>query len=117
MKDVPRCFSLVKTRSGTFRESSIVTGGGGAPLYEQVGEGPYSHSQYFGSVHHCVSIAIDGGTLTGVGVQPDGTQFDPFTLHKPMMGDHSFHLPLVLRNEYVAGSTLIPPITSTVTLP
>ena len=87
----------------------VVTGGGGAPLRGQVGDGPYS--QYFASVHHCVSIAVDGGTLTVAGVQPDGTLFDPFTLY-----DLSFHLPLVLRGPG-GGSTLFPPPPLTVETP
>ncbi len=81
----------------------IVTGGGGAPLYEQETDNPYS--VYFASVHHCVSVSIDGHTLTGIGVKPDGRQFDPFTLRKP----YSLYLPLVLR-QHIAGSALLPTV-------
>jgi hypothetical protein len=85
----------------------IVTGGGGAPLYDQVSSNPYS--VYFTRTYHCVSGSIDGGTLVSTGVRPDGTQFDSFTLHKPLVGDYSFYLPLILREHHTTGSTLFPP--------
>jgi predicted phosphodiesterase len=85
----------------------IVTGGGGAPLYEQENSNPYS--VYFASIHHCVSISINDRTLTSVGVEPNGTQFDPFTLHKPIPLDHLSYLPLVL-HQHTGGSTLFPPV-------
>ncbi len=80
----------------------IVTGGGGAPLYEQENSNPYS--VYFSSVHHGVSISINDRTLSGVGVQADGTQFDAFTLRKPVM----VYLPLLVQQHI--GSTLLPPV-------
>jgi hypothetical protein len=56
----------------------IVTGGGGAPLYTEVNESPDSF--YFASVHHFVQITLSGGTLHGVAIEPDGTEFDHFTI-------------------------------------
>ena len=61
----------------------IVNGGGGGTLRDPAHYNPYS--VYFAKTNHCVSITIDGNTLTGVGVQPDGTQFDPFTIIKPFV--------------------------------
>ncbi len=81
----------------------IVTGGGGAPLRGQGHANPYS--VYFGSVHHCVSITINDRTLTSVGVEANGTQFDMFTLYKPVV----LYLPLVM-HQYITGSTLLPPV-------
>ncbi|MCP4541109.1 MAG: metallophosphoesterase family protein [Chloroflexi bacterium] len=86
----------------------VVTGGGGAPLYEQEESNPYS--VYFASVNHCVSISINANTLTGVGVEPNGAQFDPFILYKPI--PHWSYLPLVL-HQPAKGSTLLPPVPPT----
>ncbi len=69
----------------------IVTGGGGAPLYGQTNPNP--HSAYFTSTHHCVSVTVNGMSLSSVGVQPDGVQFDFFTIYK-----HLLYLPLTLRH-------------------
>jgi len=69
----------------------VVTGGGGAPLYGQTNPHPYS--VYFTSTHHCVSVTVDGGLLTSVGVRPDGVPFDAFTLRK----EYGVYLPLVVR--------------------
>ncbi|MBM4465902.1 MAG: hypothetical protein FJ014_10175 [Chloroflexi bacterium] len=55
----------------------IVAGGGGAPLYSVTG-GPYT--VYAESTLHVVSIAVNEHTLTSVGVRPDGTTFDQFTM-------------------------------------
>ena len=57
----------------------IVTGGGGAPLSSRVNSNPYS--VYFTNTYECVSVTINGRSLTGVGVRPDGVRFDLFTLH------------------------------------
>jgi hypothetical protein len=56
----------------------IVTGGGGAPLYPKANDNPAS--VYFASVHHFVRITISGDTLYGLAVEPDGTEFDHFTI-------------------------------------
>jgi len=56
----------------------IVTGGGGAPLYSKGSANPYS--VYFTKVYHCVHVTVNGDSLSSVGVQLDGTQFDPFTI-------------------------------------
>jgi hypothetical protein len=56
----------------------IVTGGGGAPLYQKAHDNPAS--VYFASVHHFVQITLSGDTLYGVAIEPDGTEFDPFTI-------------------------------------
>jgi hypothetical protein len=58
----------------------LVTGGGGAPLYSQQQSNDWSI--YFESTYHFVSISLDGNTLSGVGIRPDGSQFDAFTLAK-----------------------------------
>ncbi len=55
----------------------IVAGGGGAPLYSVTG-GPYT--VYAESTLHVVSVSINEHTLTSVGVRPDGTTFDGFTM-------------------------------------
>ncbi len=63
----------------------IVAGGGGAPLYSVSG-GPYT--VYAESTLHVVSISVDQHTLTSVGVRPDGTTFDGFTITcTPLFGD------------------------------
>lgn len=83
----------------------IVTGGGGAPLY---GRTEYKwYTMYFASVYHFVSVTVNGGTLTAVGVELDGTQFDVFTLTKTYQ---EFYLPIVLHNYGPSGSTLLPPM-------
>lgn len=56
----------------------IVTGGGGAPLYPQAHDNPAS--VYFAGVHHFVQITLSDDTLHGVAIEPDGTEFDPFTI-------------------------------------
>ncbi|MFB0537964.1 MAG: metallophosphoesterase [Anaerolineae bacterium] len=56
----------------------IVTGGGGAPLYQKGRDNPAS--VYFASVHHFVQITLSGDTLHGVAIEPDGTEFDHFTM-------------------------------------
>lgn len=73
----------------------IVTGGGGAPLYGQTNPNPYS--VYFTSTHHCVYITVNSMSLSSVGVQPEGVQFDSFTVYKHLQGDHTVYLPLTLR--------------------
>jgi hypothetical protein len=63
----------------------IVAGGGGAPLYS-VGSGPYT--VYSESTLHVVSISVNEHMLTSVGVRPDGTTFDRFTMTcTPLFGD------------------------------
>ena len=63
----------------------IVAGGGGAPL-RSVSGGPYT--VYAESTLHVVSISVDQHTLTSVGVRPDGTTFDGFTITcTPLFGD------------------------------
>lgn len=71
----------------------IVTGGGGAPLYSWTN--PHTYTVYFTSTYHCVSITVDGGLLTGVGVRPDGVEFDAFSLQKW----YDAYLPLVLHDQ------------------
>ena len=68
----------------------VISGGGGEPLYNS---GPLSlYSAYYTSTYHCVRIAINGRSLTSVGVRPDGVEFDSFTLHAPL----NIYLPLIL---------------------
>ena len=56
----------------------IVTGGGGAPLYQKVHDNPASVR--FASAHHFVQITLSGDTLHGVAIKSDGTEFDHFTI-------------------------------------
>ncbi|HID61559.1 MAG TPA: hypothetical protein EYP49_02255 [Anaerolineae bacterium] len=56
----------------------IVTGGGGAPPYPKIHDNPAG--VYFESVYHFVQITISGDTLYGVAIEPDGTEFDHFTI-------------------------------------
>ncbi len=56
----------------------VVSGGGGAPLYEQTNPNPYS--LYFTSTLHTVLVTINDDTLSAIGVRPDGVLFDPFTV-------------------------------------
>jgi hypothetical protein len=56
----------------------IVAGGGGAPLYQKEHDNPAS--VHLASVHHFVRITLSGDTLSGVAIEPDGTEFDPFTI-------------------------------------
>jgi predicted phosphodiesterase len=73
----------------------IVTGGGGAPLYDR--ETGNLYSVYFSKTYHCVHVTVRGGMLSSVGVRPDGTQFDPFTIFKPVEGYLRIYLPLLRR--------------------
>lgn len=68
----------------------IVTGGGGAPLSEQLN--PNAYSAYFTSTYHCISVTIDNRTLSSVAVRPDGVQFDAFAITKPL----DIELPLAI---------------------
>ncbi len=70
----------------------IVTGGGGAPLYQQTHPNPYS--VYFTSTYHCVCVTVDSWSLTSVGVRPDGIQFDLFTIDNLQI---STYLPIVMK--------------------
>jgi len=56
----------------------IVTGGGGAPLYQKGHDNPAS--VYFANVHHFVQITLSDDTLYGVAIKSDGTEFDHFTI-------------------------------------
>ncbi len=56
----------------------IVTGGGGAPLYPKARDNPAS--VYFARAYHFVQITLSGNTLYGVAIEPDGTEFDHFTI-------------------------------------
>jgi len=56
----------------------IVTGGGGAPLYQKEHDNPAS--VHFAGVYHFVQVTLSGDTLSGVAIAPDGTEFDPFTI-------------------------------------
>ena len=56
----------------------IVTGGGGAPIYEITRED--DHLLAYKNAYHVVYVTIAGDTLTGVGMTPEGEEFDRFTL-------------------------------------
>ena len=56
----------------------IVTGGGGAPIYPVA---PVDdHLLAYANTYHLVLVTIAGDTLTGVGMTPEGEEFDRFTL-------------------------------------
>jgi len=57
--------------------SYIVTGGGGAPLYDPT-QGP--GVQYSEATYHYISVVADSSTLTTEGIRLDGTRFDAATL-------------------------------------
>ena len=59
----------------------IVTGGGGGVLSESIE--PDEHLLVSRSVYHLVHITIDGNTLTGKAMTPDGEVFDHFNLSLP----------------------------------
>ncbi|RLC59082.1 MAG: hypothetical protein DRI80_13020, partial [Chloroflexota bacterium] len=56
----------------------IVTGGGGAPIYEITRED--DHLLAYKNAYHVVYVTIAGDTLTSVGMTPEGEEFDRFTL-------------------------------------
>jgi predicted MPP superfamily phosphohydrolase len=56
----------------------IVTGGGGAPIYEIVRAD--DHLLAYRNAYHVLHVTVAGDTLTGVGVTPEGEPFDRFTL-------------------------------------
>jgi len=59
----------------------IVTGGGGAPIYEVKEADDYLLA--YKNTYHAVYVTIAGDTLTSVGVTPEGEEFDRFTLTLP----------------------------------
>ena len=59
----------------------IVTGGGGGVLSESIE--PDEYLLVSRSVYHLVHITIDGNTLTGKAMMPDGEVFDHFNIHLP----------------------------------
>ena len=67
-----------------------ISGGGGEPLDERP---PIPGSAYFTSTYHCVSVTINGRSLTSVGVRPDGVEFDLFTLYAPPVAGSSSSSP------------------------
>lgn len=58
----------------------VVTGGGGAPLYEPATEN--SASVYFTTTTHAVLVNIAGPRLTVSALRPDGVVFDEFVLQR-----------------------------------
>ena len=64
----------------------LETAGGGERLYERQEWNDWT--LYFESTNHFVSIAIDGDILTGVGIRPDGSQFDSFSIEKSATGEN-----------------------------
>ena len=77
----------------------IVTGGGGAPLYDKVNSNPAS--LYFTSTYHSVQVTVAGSLLSATGVRSDGVAFDGFTLFKT-----DFYLPMVIKQSPVAQSQI-----------
>jgi 3',5'-cyclic AMP phosphodiesterase CpdA len=63
----------------------IISGGGGAPLYSRP---PNPYSAYYTNTYHCVSITVNGRSLTSVGVRPDGVEFDPSRLQPAVAAFH-----------------------------
>jgi hypothetical protein len=56
----------------------IISGGGGAPLYDVTQPAPELIT--YRNVHHVVLIHIAGDTLTAEAMTPEGEVFDQFTL-------------------------------------
>jgi hypothetical protein len=54
----------------------LITAGGGNT--KDPGYSP--ETEYAENTPHIVKISVRGGTLSGVGIRPDGSEFDPFTL-------------------------------------
>jgi predicted phosphodiesterase len=72
----------------------LITGGGGAPIYEI--RNPEAHNDllaYRGD-HHVVQITIEDDRLTGRAIDLDGEPFDRFTLSNEARGDQSKSQPL-----------------------
>ena len=75
----------------------IVSGGGGAPLYSQVGSSEWS--VYFESTLHFLLASIDGDMLRVAAIRPDGSRFDAFQMDSSGVIWRSFYLPIVLNND------------------
>jgi len=57
----------------------LVTGGGGAPLYDVTADTPYVKKALM--VHHHCEFSVDGNTISVRAIQPDGALIEQFTLH------------------------------------
>ncbi len=57
----------------------IVTGGGGAPLYEVTPDTPFVIKAKMAH-HHC-ELMVNGGTISVRAIQPDGAVIDEFAIH------------------------------------
>jgi len=57
----------------------LVTGGGGAPLYDLTADTPYVKKALM--VHHHCEFSVDGDTISVRAIQPDGSLIEQFTLH------------------------------------
>lgn len=60
--------------------TTIVTGGGSAPLYTQTTDNP--HSVVFNSIYHFLGLTITDTEITVDAIDADGVTFDHFTLEK-----------------------------------
>lgn len=72
----------------------VVTGGGGAPLYEPTTEN--SASVYFTTTTHAVLVNVAGPRLTVSALRPDGVIFDTFTLQA--LSRYTY-LPVILKRQ------------------
>jgi 3',5'-cyclic AMP phosphodiesterase CpdA len=73
----------------------IVTGGGGAPLYDKETSNPYS--VYWAKTYHFVLVEANKVCLRIAGVRPDGTRFDKFLVCDPALLPFHLYLPVILR--------------------
>src|SRR5205085_12206770 len=56
----------------------LVTGGGGAPLYDVTPDTPYVKKAK--KAHHYCELSVDGETMSVRAVEPDGSVIEAFTL-------------------------------------
>jgi hypothetical protein len=63
----------------------VVTGGGGAPIYEirRVDDDLLAYA----NAHHVVHFTLAGDTLMGVAMTPEGIELDRFTLELSSVSD------------------------------
>jgi hypothetical protein len=76
----------------------VVSGGGGVGLYG-LSANPHPASAQFWPMHHCLSVTVDGDTLTVQAVSADQRPFDGLTLQKslppPRIYQSTWHTPTI----------------------
>ena len=58
----------------------VITGGGGAELYQPTNAQLAIPGDVYKSVHHVINLHVDGSRVTGTVITPDGVVIDKFTL-------------------------------------